>query len=150
MPSDIAFRKRLVAYCIQLQEQTYAEVQKAMREAQAEANAYGPPKDRYDGFRNQQLRKGLMFEKQSEQALGNIKALNLIDEHMKDKADFGSLIITDKLVYFVAIGLGMIDFEGIRIAAISPHVPVFQAMKGKKEGESFTINGTVHKINKII
>jgi hypothetical protein len=63
MPLNTDFRRRLVMHCIQMQERTYEESQKVMREAQAEANAYGQPKDRYDGFRNQQLRKGLMTEK---------------------------------------------------------------------------------------
>lgn len=150
LPLDSAFKKRLIAYCIQIQEDSYDQARKAMEEAQAEANAYGPPKDRYDGFRNQQLRKGQLIEKQAATALNNIKALNLIDEHLNDVADFGTLVLTDKLLYFIAIGIGIVKFEGMSVAVISPNVPVFSAMKGRRSGDSFSFNGVSYLINQII
>lgn len=150
LPLDIAFKKRLIVYCKQLQEDSYAQATKAMIEILAEANAYGPPKDRYDGFRNQQLRKGQLIEKQAAAALSNIKALNLIDDQIRDCADFGALLHTDKLVYFVAIGIGLVKFESLDIAVISPNVPVFSVMKGLKTGETFTFNGVFYAIRQII
>ena len=41
----------------QLQQKVVDNLKAAMDEAQQSANEYGPPKDRYDSFRMQQLRK---------------------------------------------------------------------------------------------
>lgn len=121
-----------------------------MNESQAEANAYGPPKDRYDGFRNQQLRKGQLFEKQAEQVLQNIKALSIIEESSMFQVGFGALVETDKMLFFVSIGIGLIEFEGAKVAVISTQVPIYKVMHTLKSTDKFSFSGNTHTIKTII
>lgn len=150
MTKDIHYKKRLIDHCIAGQEESFNEVKKAMDEAQREANAYGPPKDRYDGFRNQQLKKRDMLAKQSEQALQNLKALHIVEPEGHGIVDFGSLVITDSMIFFVSIGLGLVQFEQEQVAVISTQVPIYQAMRDKKAGDRFSFNGKAYTIINII
>jgi len=54
---------------------------------------------------------------------------------------FGSAVITDKQKLFISIGLGKFDYDGDTWYAISPRVPLYEAMKGKKAGDTFEFNG---------
>ena len=61
----------------------------------------------------------------------------------------GSLVETDKGLFYIAVSLGMIDYEKKKIFLISPESPLAQAMNGKTENEVFSMNGTQQKIVKI-
>ena len=145
------FKAELIAHLIQMQEKAIAHARKAMDEAQEEANNYGTPKDRYDGFRNQQLRKKDMFAKQLSQAMVNLELLKKPElKKPQNEAGFGALIQTDSDLFFIAIGLGITHFKNEEIIVISILVPIFQAMKGKKTGDSFTFNQRNFKIMQVI
>ncbi|MDX1542314.1 MAG: transcription elongation factor [Christiangramia sp.] len=91
------------------------------------------------------------FEKYAEY-LGNSRKmkekLSRIDQkHYSEQIDFGSLVETSENYYFISVALGKISLdEGSTVFAISTEAPIYQEMKGKKAGESFTFNGKEHKI----
>lgn len=146
-----AYKAELVQYLIELQEQAISNARKAMDDAQEEANNYGAPKDRYDGFRNQQLRRKDLFAKQLSQAMTNLDLLNRLDETKQHhEVGFGTLVQTEKAMFFVAIGLGIVNFKGEDIAVISMLVPLFHAMKSKKVGESFSFNQNDFTIKQLV
>ncbi len=58
-----------------------------------------------------------------------------------DSVAFGSLVGTDHGSYFVAIGLGRIEFDGGSCFAISLASPIGQALHGKRVGEQVVFNG---------
>lgn len=148
---DVSYKERLVKHCLQQQQLALKNARNAMDEAQEEANAYGQPKDRYDGFRNQQLRKRDLFGKQLEQALHNIDMINKITlDKPLDHVDFGSVVITDSTTFLIAIGLGFISFEGEEVAVISMLVPLFHEMKNKRVGDSFSFKDQTYTILGII
>jgi hypothetical protein len=121
--------------------QTIDNLKSAMEEAQKAANEYGPPKDRYDSFRTQLLRKRDMFAQQLTKANEQMDILNRIDpEKVLDKVEFGSVVITDKQKMFISIGLGKLHIDDLEFYAISPFVPIFNAMRDKKKGEEFVFN----------
>ena len=55
----------------------------------------------------------------------------------------GSLVQTDKGLYFVGISIGELKVAGQSVFVISLQSPIGQALKGKKVGESFTFRSTV-------
>jgi hypothetical protein len=151
MTKDIEYKQRLILHCIQLQEASLSNVRQTMDDAMQEAVNYGPPKDRYDGFRNQQLRRRDLYAKQLEQIAVNLRLLNNIDFKKKyNEAGFGALVITDQMPFLIAVGLGLVQFEGEDVAVISMIVPVYHAMKEKKAGESFTFNNKKYTVQQII
>lgn len=119
-------------------------------EAQQSANEYGAPKDRYDAYRTQLLRKRDMFAQQLAKVNRQVDLLDRIDPAQAcEVVEFGALVITSGQKLFIATGLGKIEVEGAIYYAISPAVPVFKAMEGKREGEEFVFNGKKFKILEI-
>ena len=74
--------------------------------------------------------------------------LSKIDKsHYTENIDFGSLVETNDNYYFISVALGKIALEeGSSVYAISTEAPIYQEMKGKKAGESFSFNDKEHKI----
>lgn len=62
-------------------------------------------------------------------------------ERTFDRVAFGSLVETDQGDYFVAIGLGRIEFDGGSCFAISLASPIGQALKDKRAGDEILFNG---------
>lgn len=74
--------------------------------------------------------------------------LSRIDQkHYSEQIDFGSVVETSENYYFISVALGKITLdEGSTVFAISTEAPIYQEMKGKKAGESFTFNDKEHEI----
>jgi transcription elongation GreA/GreB family factor len=141
---------KLLNKCREQLQGMAADFQHEMDEAQQSANEYGAPKDRYDAYRTQLLRKRDMFAQQLAKLNTQIDVLERIDPEKKcKKVEFGALVVTDNQKLFISTGLGKIDCEGEEYYAVSPVVPIFKAMEGKKEGEEFTFNGRKSRIVKI-
>jgi transcription elongation GreA/GreB family factor len=150
MMIDVSFKRNLITYCIEQQRISLQNVQTVMRETELEVAAYGAPKDRYDGFRNQQARKRNLYTKQLQQAMNNIRLLESIDADKPClQAEFGAMLVTQELVLFVASGMGLIQFREMDVAVISTQVPLYQALKGKKVNETFSFNGKKYSIVQI-
>lgn len=151
MVTNLQYKTELISHCIILLEESMKSTMKAMEDAQEEANNYGMPKDRYDGFRNQLMRKKDMLAKQYDQLRINFEMIKKVDlEKVHSTAEFGSLIETDKSKFLICVGMGVIKFKGENIAVISKLVPIFQVMKDKKAGAEFSFNNVNHKILNII
>lgn len=74
--------------------------------------------------------------------------LSRIDQkHYSENIDFGSIVETSDNYYFISAALGKIVLdEGSTVYAISTEAPIYQEMKGKKTGDSFTFNDKEYKI----
>lgn len=53
----------------------------------------------------------------------------------------GSLILTDKVNYYIAIGVGKIVIGGKVYFCISPDAPIAKVLLGKTQGEAVVFNG---------
>lgn len=121
-----------------------------MDDAQKAANEYGLPRDRYDAFRTQLLRKKDMFAQQLAKANKQLDILSQIDpEKSCSQVELGALVLTNKQKMFISVGLGKLKVDDDVIYAISPAVPIYKAMGGKKVGEEFIFNDIRYKIEKI-
>lgn len=65
-------------------------------------------------------------------------------------AELGSYIETDKASYFLCIGLGKIEVDGMTVNVISMQSPIGKALLGKKPLETFVFNGLSYAIVKIL
>lgn len=143
-------KQKLHAKCRELVLETINNLKAEINDCQNTANDYGLPKDRYDSFRAQLLRKSDMF---AQKLVKNNEQLALLDRidisRKKDKVEIGALVITENQNLFVSISLGKIEIDSKTYYAISPAVPVFKAMDGKKAGEEFEFNGRKNKILEI-
>ena len=128
-----------------------------MDSAQQQSNDYGANVDRYDSYRTKMMRARDMYAKQ----LSNANAsLRYLQEALRmppfDHAAHGALVVTDKQRFFLSIGAGKFvvnDSEsptGMQYwFAISAQTPIYAALKDKKVGDSFIMNGIVQTIKEI-
>lgn len=118
-----------------------------MTEAQDGANEYGQPQDRYDSFRTQLLKRRDLFAAQYQKALEDLKILNRIDpEKLLKQVEFGAAVITNDQKLFISMGIGKVEVDGELWYAISPLVPFYAVIKGKKKGDEFEFRGKKCKI----
>lgn len=70
-------------------------------------------------------------------------------ESTPSKVQSGSLVTTNKGTFYLAIGIGQLNFEGKLYFCIAPTSPIGQAMLGKSAGESFSFNNLTQEILKL-
>ncbi len=58
----------------------------------------------------------------------------------------GAVVTTNTSTYFISIGLGKINLKDKVYFAISPQAPIYQVMKGKREGDTFLYNAKQFQI----
>jgi len=143
----LEFKKELIKVCLDYQNKSAENLLAVMRDAQQGANDYGQPKDRYDSYRIQLLRKRDMYGNQLKKVNYEINILERIEISRKnDTVSFGAVVITDAQKLFIAIGIGKINVQGETFYSISTLVPFYQAMAGLKQGDTFTFRGNEIKI----
>ena len=140
-------KQKLIALCREQLQDSVNNLKEAVNEIQQSANEYGAPKDRYDSYRTQLLRRRDMLAKQLKQTEDQLIALDKIDlSKTCETPAFGAVVITDKQKLFISTGVGKIETGGETWYAVSPVVPVVKAMTGKKAGEEFVFNGMKFRI----
>lgn len=86
----------------------------------------------------------LEMEKASQQLEGiyNMKTTLAKIKHnnVSSIAKLGSLIITDKAAYFMAISVGEVTFENKKYYLISPSSPIGKLLLGKSKNDTFRFN----------
>jgi len=143
-------KRKLLKKCQEQLAGVVRDFQQEVDEAQKSANDYGMPKDRYDAYRAQLLRKRDMFAQQLIKVIQQVDLLKRIDLDRKClMVEFGALVITSNQKLFISTGLGKIEMDGEIYYAISGAVPIFKAMKEKRTGEEFVFNGKKSKIIEI-
>ena len=145
-----SLKQQLLEKCREIQTKAIDSSKTAMDEAQLALNEYGPNKDRYDSFREQLIGKRDMFAAQYQKALTECSVLKKIDpNNINERVEFGAVIMTEKSNFFISISSGKIEHDGAIFYAISPAVPLFKAMEGKKKGEVFEFNGQKQTITEL-
>lgn len=90
-------------------------------------------------------------QEQLETQLGNTMVLQkqlkqLKDAPASDKISMGSLIETNKGIYYLAIGIGKVVLDSSSYFVISPNAPIGKLLVGKKMGDSIAFNENVINI----
>ncbi|MFC2116477.1 hypothetical protein ACFLTU_08365 [Bacteroidota bacterium] len=151
MKKDMLHTKlKLLEMCREAQMKMVESSKTAMNEAQLAVNEYGPNKDRYDSFRDQLIGRRDMYASQYQKALSDVNVLEKIDCHgIKEKVEFGAIVISDVSQFIIAISSGKIECNGEIYYAISPAVPLYKAMQDLKAGDSFEFNGKRQTIKEL-
>lgn len=135
-------KEKLLNKCIEQQSEVIRQLNQEINDAQKMANDYGQPKDRYDAFRTKLMHQIQLYARQMDKANIVLTTLQKIPLNKElEKVEFGAVVITNKQNIFVAAGLGKIELDGEIFYAVSPQVPVFNALKGKREGDEAIFNG---------
>lgn len=143
----LEYKIGLIDYCIKQLERKEAELQLEIDETMKISNEYGAPKDRYDGFKNQQMRKVEMLSAQLHLIQEDVRVFLQIDKSSPLTAvRQGALVQTKDQLIFVATSMGKLEFGEKSIFVISPKVPYYEAVKGAKNGASVKFRDTTIEI----
>lgn len=144
-------KQKVYEAVLRAQEEAAELARQAMTEADQAAQEEVSTMDIYESYRSQYLQKSEMFARQFQKASEQLEIIRRIDPNRKcDVVEFGAAVITSKQKMFIAIGMGKIEIDGETWYVISPQVPIFAAMKGKREGDEFSFNNVKHKIIQIL
>lgn len=140
---------KLLAKCTESVNGRIKDIEDGMRNAQSAANeeTKSSAGDKYETGR-------AMMHLEKEKLAGQLtevakmkKALDLIDANKTNTTvGLGSLVCTAQARYYISASVGRLDLEGEMYFAISPASPVGRELFGKKEGDSFSFAGKLHKI----
>jgi hypothetical protein len=137
----------IIDACKLQQQNTIANLKREMDEHQQQANDYGPPKDRYDAFRSQMLRRRDIFAEQLQKANEELYTITKINPaELKTDVGFGAIVITDKQKLFVAISTGKVQIGEDVFYCISTAVPIYKAIDRLKPGDKTVFNGNSFSI----
>ena len=90
------------------------------------------------------------YSRQLDLALKNLLALEQIDTSKKyNLATQGSLITTEKGIFFISIGVGKLEIKSNNYFIISLLSPIGSAMKGLSKSEKFTFRGIKYSIKNV-
>jgi hypothetical protein len=131
-------RAKIINTCIDLLNQHIKDTTEVIRDIEQSVQEYGPPKDRYDSFKTQLSRRRELLSEQIQKAWEEIEIFKRIDPaKIETEAGFGAMVITTKQKLFISVGMGKFDIDGMVWHAVSPAVPICQAIAGLKKGDSF-------------
>jgi transcription elongation GreA/GreB family factor len=148
---DSGLKNKLLVACRTKLMASIQNLEAAMNDAQQQANDYGPPRDRYDAFRTQLMRKRDMMAQQLDAELNELKILDRIDPNKTlEVIGFGAVILSNSQNCFIAVSQGKIEVEGKLFFSISAKVPLFQALQGKRKGDIIDFRGNKIEIIDIL
>lgn len=146
-------KQQLLSICYSFVNEKIETYKVAMDAAQDAANSESKSSagDKYETTRALMQIERDNHAKQLSETLKLKQALDQIKPHIiHDKADFGSIIITNKQQYFLAISIGMINFDGKQYIGLSPSSPLGRQLMGLKKDDKLTFNNTESKIVNIL
>ena len=140
-------KEQLVNECLRIKQEIIDNAKLAVDDIQKMANEYGQPKDRYDSYRMQLLRKRDLHAQQLQKAIEEKGIILKIDASKSSNiVGFGSVVITSMQKLFISVGLGKIKINNEHYFAVSVVSPIFKQLENKTKGDSFTINNKEFEI----
>ena len=145
-------KQRLKDYCITQTEKRIQEIMIGMDQAQESlvSDTKSSAGDKYETSREmiqQDLTRYQGQLLQAKQDLNVLQELRLTAEVPHVVA--GSLIVTTKAHYFIAISLGRVKLDSTDFMVISMLSPIGQLFKGKNVGDVIDFNGATQEITSI-
>jgi len=146
-------KEKLKDYCITHTEQRIQEIVLGMDQAQESlvSDTKSSAGDKYETSREMIQQDLTRYQGQLLQAKNDLNALQQLS--LKQEVPHivvGSLIITDRARYFIAISLGRVSIDGTDFMVISVSSPIGQLFKGKVVGDSINFNGAAQQILSIV
>lgn len=92
------------------------------------------------------LNQLLEFANHEMELLENLK---ITHDVIHDRAVVGAVVVTDNKTFYISASIESFSVDGQPYLGISAHSPLFQAMSGKRKGDSFSFKGKHYRITDI-
>ncbi len=139
----IKYKKSLHQYAVEIIGQRIAEAKLLMENAQAAANSEEKSSagDKYETSRAMnQLEKDMHAKQLAANNLELAALLSIDCDRLYDSIATGSVVVCNKISFFIAAGLGKISFEQKDIYFLSPGAPVAKLLFNKVIGDTIVFN----------
>ncbi|MGN6179992.1 MAG: 3-oxoacyl-ACP synthase [Mucilaginibacter sp.] len=150
MPANI--KELLHQHCIAYVQKRIQEAENAFRDAEQAANddTKSSAGDKYETGREMMQQEKNRITAQLNEANKLMVALNRTGTKGSPVVDNGSLVITDKAKFYLAISAGNITINGEIYIAVSPASPIGFKLKGLKAGDGFELNGKQYQVKQVL
>ena len=148
---DLAFKKRLHEHCSSLIIERIERIQNELNSAQ-ESIANDSKSTAGDKHETSRAMLHLEQEKDALQLADAQKLLRILSQInlvKGSRVQMGSLVQTDKALFYISVALGKIEFENQELFAISPVSPLAQKFLSKAAGDSIAFNSTNYSIGDV-
>lgn len=141
----------LLKQAVTYYEDLIAELKQTQKDLQEDIKARDDSLDLQDHSVVDELSSNVERENQQiSHAQYELQRLHEVHKNQKLEAiDFGAVVKTDNLNFFIAVPISRMECEGKRYVGISVDAPIYKVMKGKKKGESFEFNSQAYHIQDI-
>lgn len=139
----IAFKTRLLQLCTQIIEDRISMAKAAMNNAQEAANSEEKSSagDKYETSRAMSHLEKDMHARQLQSNQNELAALAMVNcKILYHTVSTGTYIVGKDNDFFIAAGLGKIQFEERTIYLLSPNAPLAKSLVGRNKGEVFEFN----------
>ncbi|MGN0003179.1 MAG: GreA/GreB family elongation factor [Sphingobacterium composti] len=138
-------KEKIVEACFVILNEKVEQVNLAIHDANQslQDDTKSSAGDKYETSREMIQQDLNRYEQQLKALNQEVEILNSIKIQKTDngKAVLGSIIETDKAIYFLATSIGLVHIEAERVFSISTASPIGKVLVGKSVGESFEFNG---------
>ena len=77
------------------------------------------------------------------------RLLNYAQQKASSQVEPGALVETDKSLFFIGLSMASFNVDHKDLYSVSVDSPAYQSIRGKSEGEQFTIGKETHTIRHI-
>lgn len=151
--NKLAFKKEILEKAKERQSEIISDFRSRIEELRN--SEVGANEDQYDHEQqshnnaNQELIDNLHKELNfTEEEMVTLNRLQVTDEP-HNEITLGSVVKTDQYTFFPSVSIERFRVNNEEIFGLSAKAPLFQAMRGKKAGDSFTYNDHQYKIEEV-
>ena len=149
LKNGMTLKERLYQHCHQLLTERVIDAQNGMLAAQKDSNSETKSSagDKYEtGRAMAQLEKERHGRRRSEtlDTLYVLEGIGLVEP--EKEVALGSLVQTTQGLYFISVGLGRIELDGISYNIVSAESPIGMELLGLEVDDEFVVRGREHSI----
>jgi hypothetical protein len=145
----MTLKEKIVQTCVEIVQQKIDVLKKNLHDL---SDSAGNETKRTAGDKHEAALAMLQIEqennsRQLKDALQQKAVLEKLDPHLKTETVVrGSIVHSNKGIFYISLGLGKLKVENETVFAVSPEAPLGKLLLMKKAGDSFQFNNTAYEI----
>lgn len=145
------FKRKLLEASIKKHQSVIDDLQKSIRELLGTEDPLNEEETdlTIQGFKTEQVQKANLIGNQVSFANEEMTLLNNMMpaiEDIHDEVSLGSVVVTDKMNFFVSASIEKFEVDRIEMFGLSTESPLYQEMKGKGKGDKFSFKDQEYRI----
>lgn len=139
---DVVVKKQLIDLCLKQIEGRMNETTFALQQAQEaiENETKSSAGDKYETSREMLQQDISRYHGQLLQIKKDWNVLHKLETRVRETAEIGSVVVTDKATYFIAVSMGIQQLGPTTFVVVSPLSPIGKLLIGTREGDTVSFN----------